>query len=435
MEVGVGSRNFFRPRRACGATAFRYGDLGMDAGAFLVGNPAGLTVLDLACGMPLGQNRKPPAAPRAASLDEACALAWTGSFGLGPCYVPFSGGRESSMWLATATRHARRNGHDDPIPVTLRYPGLASADELRFQERVVSHLGLADWERVEPDGDLDLIGSVAAATLARTGPLWPPHAYILAPLVEAARDGVFAVGTGLIDFFAWWRWAPLAGVLSGQRHPGKRDLALLTTALTPARMRANAARRRGLPPPMPWLRPAAERQALALLRRRQAEVPLRFDRAVVTQVTHRCFDGAAGTFNALGATLGTPVEQPLHQPGVVESVAGAGGWRGFRGPAELLQRVCGELLPPELLVPRRAPDLTHIFFGDASREFARHWSGDGLDESVIDVIALRRNWLSERPDSRTACLLQYAWLTDRVSGAGSPERELLVSSSYNMEAP
>lgn len=107
-------------------------------------------------------------------------------------------------------------------------------------------------------------------TLARTGPLWPPNAYVMTPLVEAARDGVFVFITGLTDFFSWWRWAPLVSLLERHRRPVKRDLALLCAALMPASLRAHAARLRGVPPPMPWLRPAAERDALALLRQRQA---------------------------------------------------------------------------------------------------------------------------------------------------------------------
>ena len=81
--------------------------------------------------------------------------------------MPFSGGRESSMWLAMATRYARRHGHGDPVPVTLRYPDLASPEELMLQELVVAQLGLADSARVDPDDDLDLIGPVAGAALQR----------------------------------------------------------------------------------------------------------------------------------------------------------------------------------------------------------------------------------------------------------------------------
>ena len=144
----------------------------MEAGASSVGNAASLTLLDVACGMPLGCNSDPPPAPHRLSLDEFTTRLFSSSFGRGPCYMPFSGGRESSMWLAMATRYARRHGHGDPLPVTLRYPDLASPEQLMLKELVVAQLGLADWERVDPDDDLDLIGPVAGAALQRTGPFW-----------------------------------------------------------------------------------------------------------------------------------------------------------------------------------------------------------------------------------------------------------------------
>jgi hypothetical protein len=435
--MGRQDRYVSHPRAVRGGAQVLYGNSAMEAGAFSVGNPAHINLLDLACGMPLGWNGEPPLTPRASSFDETCDLLWSGSFDRGPCHIPFSGGRESSMWLATATRHARRHGHDDPIPLTLRHPGLASAEELEFQERIVAHLGLADWKRIEVD-DLDLVGSVARETLSLTGPLWPPNAYLMAPLVEAAHAGVFVFITGLSDFFAWWRWAPLVALLDGtRRYPGKRDLALLASVLVPASMRARAAARRGTPPPMPWLRPEAARDAFALLRLRHADVPLRFDRAMGSQVTHRCFDGAAGTLDALGRSLDTPVEQPLRRAGVVESLAGSGGGRGFRSLTAMLRAMCGELLPAELLAARRGPDLNPVFFGEASREFAAELTGDGLAESIVDVEVLRRNWLSDRPDPRTACLLQYAWLTERGAVAGSQPtaRELLLAHSNPRETP
>jgi len=332
--------------------------------------------------------------------------------------MPFSGGRESSMWLAMATRYARRHGHDDPVPVTLRHPSLASPEQFTLQELVVAHLDLPDWERVEPDDDLDLIGPIAAASLRRTGPFWPPNAYTMAPLIEVARGGVFMLVTGLSDFFAWWRWAPLAGVLAGHRRPARRDVALFASMLVPAVLRARASRRRT--PTLPWLQPAAEQRALALLTDRQAAVPMRFSRAATTQITHRCFTGAAGTFRALGEALGTAIEVPLSRPGVVESLAGTGGWLGFGEQRTMLQRLAGDLLPSELLARRPAPDLNPVFFGEPSREFAASWTGTGLDELVVDIEALRRTWLSDRPDPRTACLLQYAWLSEQVALGSSP---------------
>jgi len=407
-----------------------------EAGAFSLGNPARVTLLDIACGMPLGCNSDRPPLPRRSSLEEFATRLLSTSFGRGPCYMPFSGGRESSVWLAIATRYARRHGHGDPVPITLRYPGLAFPEQLRLQERVIARLGLADWERVEPDNDLDLIGPIAGAALRRTGPFWPPNAYVMAPLLEAARGGVFVLLTGLGDFFAWWRWAPLASVLAGHRRPTARDAALVGSMLVSVSLRARAARRHGMPPPLPWLRPAAERRALALLTARQAAVPVPFNRAMTTQITHRCFLAAAGTFRALGEGLGVTTQQPLCRPGVVESLAGAGGWRGFGEQRAMLQRLAGDLLPSDLLARRPAPDLTRVFFGEASREFAADWTGAGLDESVVDVDALRRTWLSDSPDPRTACLLQYAWLTEQLS-AGSPPSpgDLLVTHNNHKEEP
>ena len=277
----------------------------MEAGVFSVGNPANLTSLDVACGMPLGWNSSPPPRPHRCSLDEFASLLFSSSFGRGPCYMPFSGGSESSTWLAVATRYARSHGHDDPIPITLHYPGLASPEQLGLQEHVIAQLGLADWGRIEPEEDLDLVGPIAGAAMRQAGPLWPPHAYVMAPLLEAARDGVFLLLTALEDFFTWWRWAPLVSVVARHRRPTARDAALLSTMLMPVALRVRAARRQGTPPPMPWLRPAAEKRALALLRTRQATVPLRCNHAMTAQSTHRCFTGAAGTFRALGEALGT----------------------------------------------------------------------------------------------------------------------------------
>lgn len=431
-------RYFFHPTRTCTDREVLYGNSRMGAGAFSAGNPANLGFLDVACSMPLGCNGESSRPPRESSINEACMCMFSHSFGRGPCYIPFSGGRESSVWVALGTRYARDHGYDDPVPVTLRHPGLASTEELQVQERVVAHLGLTEWERVEAEqDDLDLVGPVARDTLVRTGPIWPANAYVMAPLVEASRGGVYVFLTGLGDFFSWWRWGALASVLALDRRPARRDLRLVAAAMMPASLRVRAAARHHAPPPMPWLRPAAEREALALLRRRQAEAPIRFDRAVTKQVTHRCFEGAAGTFDAFGKALGTSIDQPLRRLGVVDSFAGAGGWRGFSSAGEMLRRLCGNLLPADVLTARPGLDLTRVFFGEASREFATNWTGEGLDESIVDTEVLRHSWLSATPDPRTACLLQYAWLTEQASVAGSKASagELVLTQSTTKESP
>jgi hypothetical protein len=98
----------------------------------------------------------------------------------------------------------------------------------------------------------------------------------------------------------------------------------------------------------------------------------------------------------------------------------------------MLRQMCSDLLPVDVLAARPGPDLTRVFFDDASREFAVIWTGTGLDESIVDAEALRRIWLSDRPDPRTACLLQYAWLTENAPSARSmPTNGQLVHTVHD----
>jgi hypothetical protein len=99
---------------------------------------------------------EPPPTPRAA-LEEALLPLVTRP----PCGVAFSGGRDSSLVLAIATRLARMHGVPDPVPITRRFPTVAAADETDWQELVVRHLGLREWERIEFHDELDIVGPLA----------------------------------------------------------------------------------------------------------------------------------------------------------------------------------------------------------------------------------------------------------------------------------
>ena len=71
------------------------------------------------------------------ALERACLPALE----YGPCLVSFSGGRDSSLVLAAATRAARRHGLPLPVPVTNRFAGVPYADESTWQELVMAHRG------------------------------------------------------------------------------------------------------------------------------------------------------------------------------------------------------------------------------------------------------------------------------------------------------
>jgi hypothetical protein len=71
--------------------------------------------------------------------------------------------------LAVAVEVARRHGLADPIPATIRVPAAQRADESAWQERVVAHLRLDDWLRVEFTDELDAVGPIARTALRRRG--------------------------------------------------------------------------------------------------------------------------------------------------------------------------------------------------------------------------------------------------------------------------
>ena len=152
------------------------------------------------------------------SLDETVNDILEPALATGRCLVSFSGGRESAWLLAAATAAARSRGYADPIPATLRYRG-ASTGDARHQERIVSHLGLDDWEQVEIGDDLEILGPYARQRCSRRGLLFPANLYAMLPLLDRARGGWLLAGGALTDFFTYWRWARASEVLAPRRRP------------------------------------------------------------------------------------------------------------------------------------------------------------------------------------------------------------------------
>ncbi len=135
-----------------------------------------------------------------------------------PCGVAFSGGRDSSAVLAVATHVARRDGLPPPIPITKVFPLVPSAEEGSWQETVVRHLGLDDWQRVVIHDELDLVGPLATANLIAHGVVWPPMIHGDVPVVELVRGGSVIDGEGGDEVLGVGvhRIAPVTHLL---RHP------------------------------------------------------------------------------------------------------------------------------------------------------------------------------------------------------------------------
>src|SRR5271163_872523 len=153
--------------------------------------PLTLTRLERASGYLIEEQAgAPPLPPPAAgSARDALADAIRPALLRPPCLVSFSGGRDSSAVLAVACDVARREGLAAPIPATLRFGGAGQTDESSWQERVIAHLQVAEWERIELTTEVDLLGELAQRFLSRHGLHWPPNTHLTTPVCERARGG------------------------------------------------------------------------------------------------------------------------------------------------------------------------------------------------------------------------------------------------------
>src|SRR5206468_12200197 len=99
---------------------------------------------------------------------------------------------------------ARREGLPPPIPATNRFPEFSLTNEDEWQERVVRHVGLEDWVRLDWTDELDLLGPYAEKVLRRHGLAFPSNLHFHDPLMEAARGGSMLTGVGGDEIFGEW---------------------------------------------------------------------------------------------------------------------------------------------------------------------------------------------------------------------------------------
>lgn len=357
----------------------------------------------------------------------ALALAIERTLDTGPPAVAFSGGRDSSLLLAVAAMVCSRAGIEPPLPITLCMPGsIAEADERKWQELVLEHLQISDWHRIAIDGELDLVGPYARRHLLRDGVLFPANAHSVVPMLEAAGDRCLIVGLGGDELLSPQQWRPIHDLVGARRRPRPRDLIRLAAATIPTSMRGllRPSRADDLET-MEWLRPDARRR-LERLSRRGFEEPVLWGSAVRHVATRRDVILPFRAQQRLARAGGHRVEAPLLDPTFVAAFARAGGHSGWGGRTATMKALAGDLLPADVVGRSSKAYFNRVFFGEETRAFATTWSGRGLDDTLVDPEALRREWLSEVPDFRTSLLLQSAWLADQENDLTAGDRELDV---------
>jgi asparagine synthetase B (glutamine-hydrolysing) len=387
---------------------------------------SGLRPLEIASGLVLGLGRG--LEDDAVNTNARAALERTVLEALHrpPCLVSFSGGRDSSAILAIAVDLARRAGLPLPVPATHRFASVAASVEDEWQERVVRHLGLDDWARLEHEDEIDCVGPVAARVLLEHGLLWPFNAHFHLPLLELASGGSLLTGIGGDELLTGSRWSGLAHVLLARARPTPRDVLRLGYIASPPALRRRALAG-DLPLPFPWLRPAARRELSAVWAAHGAAEPLRW--VAHLRWVRRLRYLEVGT-DSLTRLAGDEVR--LHHPFLDASFARALArlprTQRFTGRTALMERLVGDLLPTDVLTRASKATFDAAFWNVHSRAFAAEWDGSGVDEDVVDVDALRAEWASEEPDPRTFTLVQSAWLSSR-SRAGGPLRPPVSSSA------
>lgn len=330
-----------------------------------------------------------------------------------PCGVAFSGGRDSSLILAVAAHVARREGLPDPIPLTRRFPGVAESDESEWQELVVRHLRLGDWQRFEIGDELEVIGPYAQRHLCQLGVVWPAAIATTVPLLEAVRGGTLLDGEGGDDVLGFenHRIGPASYLLRTPRAIGRRSLPLAVRELAPAPVRYRLHRRQRESEAFAWLRSDVREAFIADLARDRAERPLSFS-AAVRAVRHRRILRVGERNRAVLARM-YQVDRvsPLLESVVVNAVAREGGVLGPGDRAAVLRQLAGDLLPATLISRRSKATFNRAYIGKRSRAFAENWDGLGVDTALVDPVGLRSAWLDEPPHFMTALLLQQAWLS------------------------
>lgn len=302
--------------------------------------------------------------------------------------------------------------------MTLRFPSVGTTEESAWQERVIAHLGLDEWERVELQDELDFLGPTARSGLNAHGQLWPPNAHFHAPIFQRARGGSALTGFDGDGLFTGWRWQTAASVLRRDARVSLRSALPLGLALAPrwVRRAVIGRRRRGF---VSWLRPAANREYARGLACEAADQPRDFALWLEQYWSTRFLRIPIHSLSLLAADHDVHVVHPFADPQFLAALADLTGRAGLGDRTAAMRRLFSDLLPDEMLARPRKAEFGGAFWGEESRNFAAQWAGEGVDGDLVDHDALHAEWSKPNPHFGTATLIQGAWLATQTAAAGS----------------
>ena len=388
------------------------GDSGSRANEVGVSTPLRLTRLEVAAGLPFGQRTDgwtppdPDVTPRRA-FEDACREGLSRP----PCLVSFSGGRDSSAVLAVATEVARAEGHALPIPLTHR-PAHPASSESEWQELVVRHLDLPEWEQVPVTDDLELVGPIATDVLDRHGILWPPNTFLHDPLLERASGGALLTGIDGDGALANWRWLRLWHGRGGGPKDRLADLAWGLHGILPPYMRGAAIRLKA-DLDLPWLQPEPRAEVTALRIREVADQPVRWGPRTRWFATRKRLQHVIDSFGLVAADHDVRSVHPFADGHFLTALAAARPVRGYGSRTAAMRALFADVLPAAVVERSTKAAFNPVLWGPRTRAFMASWDGTGGDASIVDPEALAEAWRQRWPDVRTELLLHEAWLAAR----------------------
>jgi hypothetical protein len=371
-----------------------------------------LEPLEVHSGVILGRRRGPAPPPRPAmpgTPREVLETLLLEPLATPPCHVAFSGGRDSSAILAVATHTARKHGLPDPIPLTARLEAHPRSWEKDWQELVIGHLELRDWDTVSITTELDALGSVATAALRRHGVYWPSQAHSVIVFSQRAGSGSLVTGGGGDELFSSWSGRRMRFSELAPLRPRRRAAKWMAYYALPRRLRTRVMHHR-YPLRLPWLRPDAEREVRRLMSEGIRSQPAHWRGGVEGLLESRYLELVRAALDAFASDHGVRLFEPLYDPRFVRRYAEAAPADGYASRTVALQTLFGDLLPGEVWTRGTKAVFTGAAWGPEAQAFVGSWDGNGLDESLVDPERVRDEWRKPNPDARSLTCLAQAWL-------------------------
>ena len=335
----------------------------------------------------------------------------------GPCVVPFSGGRDSSLVLAVACSVAREVGATLPTALTFRHPGIPESDESAWQELVMAHLGglglQPGWRIRDIDDELDIVGPLMAPLLEQCGhSVWPPNmATMIAVAGEYPSTAILSgeYGDGVLG-------ARRATVIAGLLRRRGRGLSAsywraAGQVVLPRVVVAGGTYLGGWRPP--WLSPRGRRQWRALAAADALRDPFRYDRNLWQTLSWRGPLLGMANLSAVCRRYGCTLASPLAHPRVLSALARSGGWRGPQSRGYATRLLGADLLPDQLYGRDTKANCLDSRFNQHTIATVDAWKGQNIDPDWVDAGRLASAWRGRQFHPQMAGLVQSAWLAQR----------------------